>query len=256
MQWHCDRGIQTLSALDSMISLEPQNTHMPNNTNQEGKRVWEERMRGEKGLDKKTPKLLLETITRASVSPVQWKMNIWIGGVKGLPWAGSWKYLWRSSVCPKPAVSLLNQHVSLEIYSRPESTHKQTQTHAQTLAHTQTSKSIYSQVWPNVHPCVFIQTSARMQQHRQNKYWHKHKQKQKSYFLHIHVRTQTHGWCRDLHPFGKTSIDQWINLFPWRSVDLPLSVLSPAHISRGQGQTGMSRRSKGGDIVFVCVDRD
>ncbi len=32
---------------------------------------------------------LSETITLASVSPLQWKMNKLIGGVEGLPWAGS-----------------------------------------------------------------------------------------------------------------------------------------------------------------------
>lgn len=69
-------------------------------------------------------------------------MNKLIGGVEGLPWAGSWMDLWRSSVCPKPDVSLLNQHVSLEIYSRTESTHKHPRT--DTRSHTNIKEDILS----------------------------------------------------------------------------------------------------------------
>lgn len=75
-------------------------------------------------------------ITLASMPPLQWKMNKLIGGVEGLPWAGPWRHLWRPSVCPKPAVSLLNQHVSLEIYCHMESAHINTRPHTDTLTHT------------------------------------------------------------------------------------------------------------------------
>ena len=95
-------------------------------------------------------------------------MNKLIGGVEGLPWAGSWSHLWRPSVCPKPAVSLLNQHVSLEIYSCTESTHTDTHTHP--FEYTDIKDDIFIlSVRPNTHPHVFTQKRARMQKRRQKK---------------------------------------------------------------------------------------
>lgn len=78
-------------------------------------------------------------------------------------------------------------------------THENTRPRTNTLSHTQTSKRTCSQVQPNTHPHVFVEKSARMQRHRQNKYWHGHmsgnlKKKKKKVLLFTLPRIHTNTW--------------------------------------------------------------
>lgn len=184
-------------------------------------------------------------------------MNKLIGGVEGLPWARPWSHLWRPSVCPKPAVSLLNQHVSLEIYSRTESTHAHTNTRprSDTLAHTNIKEDILLGVAKHTYTRIYTEACQDAKAQIKQILAQTHKRKQK-FILFTRPRARANTWlARRFTPVWKDK-HQPIN----KSVSLetcwPPS-LSFCHTrnSRGQGQAGMSGGLEGGESVLVraCV---
>lgn len=168
----------------------------------------------------------------------QWKMNKLIGGVEGLPWAGSWSHLWRPSMCPKPAVSLLNQHVSQEIYSCMESTHTHTDTHIHTNTRTQKHKHTHRH-----QQIELINTSTAKQKKKpKNKSTNWPNKTSKSP---LHTPTCTNTWLAAWFTLVWKDKHQPINKsIPQRPVDLRLS-LSATHttgrvkVRQGWGQRGM-----------------